>query len=149
MKYRGKAKLQFHAISSYTPFKIPLMNSTVTAGFPSPADDHLDLPIDLNEYFFGEDQGRYIIDVRVQGDSMEDSDIHQGDLLIVDRAKSYEMGSIVLAVLDGEFTVKKLMKKNGSLYLLSSNKSYKPIKIESDTDFKVWGVVTYIIHGPL
>ena len=49
MKYRGKAKLQYHAISSYTPFKIPLMNSTVTAGFPSPADDHLDIPIDLNE----------------------------------------------------------------------------------------------------
>lgn len=147
MKYRGKAKLQFHAISSYTPFKIPLMNSTVTAGFPSPADDHLDLPIDLNEYLVKHPAATFY--VRVQGDSMEDSDIHQGDLLIVDRAKSYEMGSIVLAVLDGEFTVKKLLKKNGSLYLLSSNIAYKPIKIESDTDFKVWGVVTYIIHGPL
>ena len=113
------------------------MNSTVTAGFPSPADDHLDLPIDLNEYLVKHPAATFY--VRVQGDSMEDSDIHQGDLLIVDRAKSYEMGSIVLAVLDGEFTVKKLMKKNGSLYLLSSNKSYKPIKIESDTDFKVWG----------
>ena len=109
MKYRGKAKLQFHAISGCTPFKIPLMNSTVTAGFPSPADDHLDLPIDLNEYLVKHPAATFY--VRVQGDSMEDSDIHQGDLLIVDRAKSYEMGSIVLAVLDGEFTVKKLMKK--------------------------------------
>jgi DNA polymerase V len=67
----------------------------------------------------------------------------------VDRAKPYEMGSIVLAILDGEFTVKKLMKKNGVLYLLSSNIAYKPIKIELESDFKVWGVVTYIIHGPL
>ena len=147
MKHRGKTTLQFHAISRCASLKIPLMNSTVTAGFPSPADDHLDLPIDLNEYLVKHPAATFY--VRVQGDSMEDSAIHQGDLLIVDRAKSHEMGSIVLAVLDGEFTVKKLIKKNGLLYLLSSNKAYKPIKIESDADFKVWGVVTYVIHGPL
>jgi len=80
---------------------------------------------------------------------MVDAGIHQGDLLIVDRAEPYTMGSIVLAVLDGEFTVKKLMEKNDSLYLLSSNTAYQPIKIETETDFKVWGVVTYIVHGPL
>jgi DNA polymerase V len=147
MKYRGESTLKFHAISKCQPFKIPLMISTITAGFPSPADDHLDLPIDLNEYLVKHPAATFY--VRVQGDSMEGSDIHQGDLLIVDKAKPYEMGSIVLAVLDGEFTVKKLMKKNGALYLLSSNIAYKPIKIELESDFKVWGVVTYIIHGPL
>ena len=147
MKNRGKVAFQFHAISKSSPFKIPLMSSTVTAGFPSPADDHLDLPIDLNEYLVKHPAATFY--VRVQGDSMDDAGIHQGDLLIVDRAEPYTMGSIVLAVLDGEFTVKKLMKKNDSLYLLSSNTAYQPIKIETETDFKVWGVVTYIVHGPL
>jgi len=147
MKYRGKVALQLHAISRRVPFKIPLMNSAITAGFPSPADDHLDLPVDLNEYLVKHPAATFY--VRVQGDSMDDAGIHQGDLLIVDRAESYGMGSIVLAVLDGEFTVKKLMKKNESLYLLSSNRAYQPIKIEAESDFKVWGVVTYIIHGPL
>jgi len=147
MKNRGKLAFLFHAISKGSPFKIPLMSSTVTAGFPSPADDHLDLPIDLNEYLVKHPAATFY--VRVQGDSMDDAGIHQGDLLIVDRAEPYTIGSIVLAVLDGEFTVKKLMKKNDSLYLLSSNTSYHPIKIETETDFKVWGVVTYIVHGPL
>jgi len=147
MKNRGKLAFQFHAISKGSPFKIPLMSSTVTAGFPSPADDHLDLPIDLNEYLVKHPAATFY--VRVQGDSMVDAGIHQGDLLIVDRAEPYTMGSIVLAVLDGEFTVKKLMEKNDSLYLLSSNTAYQPIKIETETDFKVWGVVTYIVHGPL
>ncbi|MBT4784787.1 MAG: translesion error-prone DNA polymerase V autoproteolytic subunit [Candidatus Marinimicrobia bacterium] len=147
MKNRGKLAFQFHAISKGSPFKIPLMSSTVTAGFPSPADDHLDLPIDLNEYLVKHPAATFY--VRVQGDSMDDAGIHQGDLLIVDRAEPYTMGSIVLAVLDGEFTVKKLMEKNDSLYLLSSNTAYQPIKIETETDFKVWGVVTYIVHGPL
>ena len=147
MKYRGKVALQLHAISKRVPFKIPLMNATITAGFPSPADDHLDLPVDLNEYLVKHPAATFY--VRVQGDSMDGAGIHQGDLLIVDRAESYGTGSIVLAVLDGEFTVKKLMKKNESLYLLSSNTAYQPIKIEAESDFKVWGVVTYIIHGPL
>ena len=109
MKNRGKLAFQFHAISKGSPFKIPLMSSTVTAGFPSPADDHLDLPIDLNEYLVKHPAATFY--VRVQGDSMDDAGIHQGDLLIVDRAEPYTMGSIVLAVLDGEFTVKKLMEK--------------------------------------
>ena len=147
MKYRGKVALQLHAISKRVSFKIPLMNAAITAGFPSPADDHLDLPVDLNEYLVKHPAATFY--VRVQGDSMDDAGIHQGDLLIVDRAESYGTGSIVLAVLDGEFTVKKLMKKNESLYLLSSNIAYQPIKIEAESDFKVWGVVTYIIHGPL
>jgi len=147
MKYRGKVALQLHAISKRVSFKIPLMNAAITAGFPSPVDDHLDLPVDLNEYLVKHPAATFY--VRVQGDSMDDAGIHQGDLLIVDRAESYGTGSIVLAVLDGEFTVKKLMKKNEALYLLSSNTAYQPIKIEAESDFKVWGVVTYIIHGPL
>ena len=120
--------------------KVPYFLHTVRVGWPSPADDYVERPIDLNEYLVKHPAATFY--VRVQGDSMDDAGIHQGDLLIVDRAEPYTIGSIVLAVLDGEFTVKKLMKKNDSLYLLSSNTSYHPIKIETETDFKVWGVVT-------
>ena len=147
MKYRGKVALQFHPISGKTSFQIPLMNSAVAAGFPSPAEDHLDLPIDLNKYLVKNPAATFY--VRVDGDSMDEADIHQGDLLIVDRSESYGTGSVVLAVLNGEFTVKKLIKKGNELYLESSNSAYAPIKIEIETDFKVWGVVTYVIHRPI
>ena len=147
MKYRGKVVLQFHPISRQTSFEIPLMNSAVAAGFPSPAEDHLDLPIDLNKYLVKNPAATFY--VRVDGDSMDEADIHQGDLLIVDRSESYGTGSVVLAVLNGEFTVKKLIKKGNELYLESSNSAYAPIKIEIETDFKVWGVVTYVIHRPI
>ena len=147
MKYRGKVALQFHPISGQTSFQIPLMNSAVAAGFPSPAEDHLDLPIDLNEYLVKNPAATFY--VRVDGDSMDEADIHQGDILIVDRSESYGTGSVVLAVLNGEFTVKKLIKKGNELYLESSNSAYAPIKIEIETDFKVWGVVTYVIHRPI
>ena len=147
MKYRRKVALQFHPISGQTSFQIPLMNSAVAAGFPSPAEDHLDLPIDLNKYLVKNPAATFY--VRVDGDSMDEADIHQGDILIVDRSESHGTGSVVLAVLNGEFTVKKLIKKGNELYLESSNSAYAPIKIEIETDFKVWGVVTYVIHRPI
>ena len=147
MKYRGKVALQFHPISGQTSFQIPLMNSAVAAGFPSPAEDHLDLPIDLNKYLVKNPAATFY--VRVDGDSMDEAGIHQGDLLIVDRSESHGTGSVVLAVLNGEFTVKKLIKKGNELYLESSNSAYAPIKIEIETDFKIWGVVTYVIHRPI
>ena len=147
MKYRGKMALQFHPISGKTSFQIPLMNSAVAAGFPSPAEDHLDLPIDLNKYLVKNPAATFY--VRVDGDSMDEADIHQVDILIVDRSESHGTGSVVLAVLNGEFTVKKLIKKGNELYLESSNSTYAPIKIEIETDFKVWGVVTYVIHRPI
>ena len=109
MKYRGKVALQFHPISGQTSFQIPLMNSAVAAGFLSPAEDHLDLPIDLNEYLVKNPAATFY--VRVDGDSMDEADIHQGDILIVDRSESHGTGSVVLAVLNGEFTVKKLIKR--------------------------------------
>ena len=147
MKYRGKVALQFPPISGHTSFQITLMNSAVAAGFPSPAEDHLDLPIDLNKYLVKNPAATFY--VRVDGDSMDEADIHQGDILIVDRSESHGTGSVVLAVLNGEFTVKKLIKKGNELYLESSNSVYAPIKIEIETDFKVWGVGTYVIHRPI
>ncbi|MBC8322796.1 MAG: hypothetical protein H8E70_04455 [Candidatus Marinimicrobia bacterium] len=74
--------------------------------------------------------------------------IQNGDLLIVDRAEEPRSNSIVLGVIDGDFTVKRIRKKSGELYLLPDNPDYKPIKIDDNMDFQVWGVVTYVVHKP-
>lgn len=84
--------------------------------------------------------------INVEGDSMKNAKIGDGDLLIVDRALTPESGSIVLAVLNNEFTVKRLHKSQDKLFLLPENKKYAPIEITEEMDFIVWGVVTYIIH---
>ena len=139
-------ELEFYSAETSTDLKIPLFESGVSAGFPSPADDYLDLPIDLNEFLIKHPAATFY--VRVKGDSMEGAGIRNGDLLIVDRAEEPRSNSIVLGVIDGDFTVKRIRKKGGELYLLPDNPDYKPIKINDNMDFQVWGVVTYVVHKP-
>jgi DNA polymerase V len=79
---------------------------------------------------------------------MEGAGIKNGDLLIVDRAEEPRRNSIVLGVIDGDFTVKRIRKKGGELYLIPDNPDFKPIKIDDNMDFQVWGVVTYVVHKP-
>lgn len=124
--------------------KIAFVSSTVRAGFPSPAEDHIEKKLDLNELLIPRPASTFL--VRVEGDSMIDANIHPGDVLIVDRSQKAGDGSIVIAVLNGEFTVKRIARKEGGLFLLPENASYSPIPIDPDSDFQIWGVVTYIIH---
>ena len=86
--------------------------------------------------------------VRVQGDSMTGAGIFNGDILIVDRALEPKNGDIAVCVIDGEFTVKRLEIINDELYLAAENGQYKPIKVSEFQDFRVWGIVTYVIHKP-
>ena len=116
----------------------------VSAGFPSPADDYLDLPIDLNEYLVENSAATFYI--RVSGNSMQDEGINDGDLLVVDRSKNPKNNDIVIGVLNGEFTVKKIQKTKTKLFMVAANKEYKKIEITEEMDFSVWGVVTYVIH---
>lgn len=125
---------------------LPLVQSRVSAGFPSPADDYLEIKLDLNKYLIQHPTATFY--VRVKGDSMENAGIFDGDLLIVDRAKDPKDLDIIVGVLDGEFTVKRLVKKAGRVFLYPENENYKPIRIEEENDFRVWGVVTYVIHKP-
>jgi DNA polymerase V len=87
--------------------------------------------------------------VRVTGDSMIDAGIHSGDTLIVDRSLEPKNGSIVIAVLNGELTVKRLSKESNKLYLMPENQNYDPIEILEETQFEIWGVVTNVIHSTL
>jgi DNA polymerase V len=123
---------------------LPLFQSSVRAGFPSPADDFLEQPLDLNEHLIQHPAATFF--VRVDGDSMSGANIHPGDILIVDRSLETKSGRIVIAVINGEFTVKRIRIENGTIQLEAEHPDYPPLRIQGGCDFQVWGVVTYIIH---
>lgn len=123
---------------------IPLFLTTIPAGFPSPADDYIESALDLNELMIRHPLATFF--VKVAGDSMEGAGILPGDMLVVDRAEEPASGKIVVAVVQGEFTVKRLLKKGSSLYLVAENKHYPPLKITPEMEFQVWGVVMWVIH---
>lgn len=116
----------------------------VEAGFPSPADDFIETSLDLNEHLIQHPAATFF--VRVNGDSMIGVGIHHHDILVVDRSLDPKHGSIVIAVLNGELTVKTLEYKGESPFLVPANPSYQAITITNDMDFHVWGVVTSVIH---
>lgn len=123
--------------------KLPLCEFSVSAGFPSPAEDFIDKHLDLNEYIIKHPAATFF--VRVKGNSMMDSGISDGDLVVVDRALNPGDKSIVVAFLNGEFTIKRVRSRKDGLYLVPENPGYDPIKITEEMDFQVWGVVTHAI----
>jgi len=122
----------------------PMYLASASAGFPSPADDFVEQSLDLNEFLIKHPSATFF--VRVAGDSMLGAGIHDGDILIVDKALEAHDGSIVIAALDGEFTVKRLKKSDGRVWLVPENPQFFPIEIEEGRDFDIWGVVTNVIH---
>lgn len=123
---------------------LPLFSSRVQGGFPSPAEDYIEKQLDLNELLIEHPVATFY--VRVEGDSMIGAGIHSGDLLVVDRSLNAQSGKIVVAVYNGEFTVKRFMKKGAGLFLQPENEGYPTIPVKEGDDFQVWGVVTYVIH---
>jgi DNA polymerase V len=123
---------------------LPFYTSKVMAGFPSPAEDYIEKQLDLNELLIAHPAATFF--VRVEGDSMCEAGIQSGDILVVDRSVEAVSGKIVIAVLNGEFTVKRLKKEKEHIWLLPENSHYPVIKVTSESDFQIWGVVTYVIH---
>ena len=140
-----KNQISFLKINSEELKDFPVYENAVQCGFPSPADDFLDLDINLNDYLVKHKSATFC--VKVNGSSMNGVGIHSGDILIVDRAESVKNNSIVLAVIDNEFTVKSIKKNAGKLYLNPANDNFNPIEITEDMNFHVWGVVTFVIHA--
>lgn len=138
--------LEFFTPNPYKELQIPLASYSVSAGFPSPASDYLDSSLDLNELVIRHPSATFY--VKVKGQSMTDAGIEDGDLLVVDRSIDPTNNTIVVAYVDGEFTVKKISKIGGKLYLMPKNPNYKPIEITESMNFYAWGVVTYVIHKP-
>jgi DNA polymerase V len=123
---------------------IPLFLPMISAGFPSPAEDYIDKRLDLNEYLIKHPSATFF--VRVEGDSMINAGIHHGDILIVDRALEPAHKKIIVAVINGELTVKRIRKEKDTLYLTPENDSFETITVREEMDFQVWGVVTHVIH---
>ena len=136
--------LEFFAIDEQSLSSIPLFSDSVQAGFPSPAEDHMDMDLNLNDYLVHNPSATFC--VKAIGESMKDAGIKSGDIMIVDKSLEPKNRSIVLAVIDGEFTVKRVNLNDKELYLIPENSSFSPIKITQEMDFQVWGVVTYVIH---
>lgn len=125
-------------------YELPLYASKVQAGFPSPADDYMEGMIDLNAHLIKHPAATFF--VRVAGESMLGAGIHEDDILVVDRSLTPVHDKIVIAVVDGELTVKRLYKKAGEVKLIPENPDFTPIDITPETDFSIWGVVTNVIH---
>jgi len=124
--------------------KTPLQPSSATTGFPSPADDYIESRLDLNDYLVRHPAATFF--VRATGDSMTGAGIFPGDILIVDRALEAGNGSIVVAVIGDNFTVKTLKKTRGRAFLLPANDLYRTIEITSEMNAEIWGVVTTVIR---
>ncbi len=124
---------------------VPLFTSSISAGFPSPADDYIEQRLNLNDLLIPHKEATFFL--RVQGDSMIGQGIHHGDLLIVDRSLNTASKKIIIAVLDGELLVKQLYIQKNKVFLLAANPNYKTIAITSEQNFQIWGVVTAVIHS--
>ena len=129
----------------YPTLAVPLFTSFVQAGFPSPADDFLEKRIDLNEYLIRNQAATFL--VRVKGDSMQGAGITDGDLLVVDRSVTPSHNQIVVGILDGEFTVKRLLRHKGQIWLRAENPDFPDLQVREGQEFNVWGVVTFAIHN--
>ncbi len=123
---------------------LPLAESSVPAGFPSPADDFIANRLDLNEHLILHPAATFF--VRVAGDSMIGAGITDGDILIVDRSLEPTDGRVVIAVVSGELVVKRLRRTEKGWLLLAENDDYAPIEVGEEGEFEVWGVVTNVIH---
>ena len=123
---------------------LPLFLAPVPAGFPSPADDFVEKKLDLNEHLIRHPAANFF--VKAFGHSMIGAGIHSGDLLIVDRSLEPTNGSVVVAVIDGELTVKRLRLAAGRAVLAPENSDFTPLTIGEEARFEVWGVVTNVIH---
>jgi len=125
------------------PLKAPLYLMAIKAGFPSPADDYVEKTLDLHEHLIRHPAATFF--VRVSGDSMAPLITH-GDILVVDRALTPHSGSIVIAAVNGELTVKRLMEQHGSSMLVADNDAYQPIALTPEVDCTLWGVVVHVIR---
>jgi|SRR5579859_1842995 len=145
MSVSSKNNKYIYKIDQTISYQLPLILTRIPAGFPSPADDYVEQKLDLNLFLIKHPAATFF--VRVEGESMTGAGIQSGDMLIVDRALSVTDNAIVLALVNGEFTVKRIKKIKNKLYLQPENPQFKELEITADTDFEVWGVVTFVIHN--
>ncbi len=136
-------QIDFYAADTHTHIDLPFVNEGIAAGFPSPAQDYMELTLDLNKELIKHPSATFY--GRVRGLSMKDAGIDDGDILVIDRSLEYRNNMTAVCFIDGEFTVKKLKLEKEKVFLMPANADFKPIEITSENDFIIWGIVTYVI----
>lgn len=136
------ASIYHPSMATFQP--LPEFLAVVQAGFPSPAEDYAERSLDLNELMIKHPAATFF--VKVEGESMCDANIHSGDILVVDRSLEPANGQIIVAILNSEFTVKRIRISQNGIQLVPENAAYPTINVHPEADFQVWGVVTYVIH---
>ncbi|MFC1799130.1 LexA family protein [Thermodesulfobacteriota bacterium] len=134
-----------YPVNQNTLCERPLFMVPVAAGFPSPAEDYMEGQLDLNKHLIKHPAATFF--VRVAGDSMIDAGIHPGDILIVDRSLEPADKKVVIAVVEGELTVKRIRMTGDRVFLVPENEKYETIAIDGEMNFDIWGIVTSVIHS--
>jgi DNA polymerase V len=137
--------LEFYFPDHGTKMKLPFMDVGISAGFPSPADDFIELSIDLNKHLIKHKDTTFF--ARVKGHSMKDAGIYDGDLLVIDKSLEPQDGKIAICQIDGEFTVKRIKIEENLIWLIAENENYKPIKVTPENELMIWGIVIHSIKS--
>jgi DNA polymerase V len=148
MRNSGRKKdsvLQLFSADTASELALPLAEKGISAGFPSPAQDYIDLSLDLNKELITNPSSTFF--GRVRGESMKDAGILDGDLLIIDKSLEPQNGDTAVCFIDGEFTLKYIKIEKDAVYLIPANPAFKPIKVTEENNFCIWGVVTYSIKN--
>lgn len=135
--------LDFYTPDFSTELEVPYVDVGISAGFPSPADDFIELTIDLNRELIKHKDSTFF--AKVKGDSMKNAGIFNGDLLIIDKSLEPQDGKIAICQIDGDFTVKRIKKENDVVWLIAENEDYKPIKVTEENELMIWGIVIHSI----
>lgn len=144
-KKTNTESLEFFIPNRVEGFTIPIIESGISAGFPSPADDFKETRISLDKTLIKNKEATFY--ARVSGKSMIGAGLDDGDLLVIDRSLEPENKKIAVCFIDGEFTVKRLKITKEGLYLMPENQAYQPIKITKENNLLIWGIVTYVIKA--
>lgn len=143
LKQKKENLVDLFSVNTETELNLPYVDSGISAGFPSPALDFIELSIDLNRHLIKNPSATFY--GRVKGDSLKNAGIDNDDLLIIDRSIEPTTGKIAVCFIEGEFTAKRIQINKNEILLIPENDNYQTLNVTEDNDFLIWGVVTYVI----
>jgi len=144
-KIASSSTIDFFSANTDSVLPLPLVDGGISAGFPSPAQDYIDLKIDLNKELITNPSSTFY--GRVKGYSMKDAGIMDGDILVIDKSLEPQDGDTAVCYIDGEFTIKYIKIEPDAVYLVPANSDFKPLKVTQENNFCIWGIVTYSIKN--
>lgn len=145
LKLHSSNTLEIFSAATESVLELPVISEGISAGFPSPALDFIDLTIDMNKHLVKHPATTFY--GRVKGQSMRDVGIFDGDLLVIDKSLQPTDNKIAVCYIDGEFTIKRIQIQKDCIWLIPENEAYQPIKVTADNDFIIWGMVTHVIKA--